>query len=237
MPKIATFLAPYSLAVSFLYLLGFSGTFNVNVLECIALTDVVKNAIVPLLYSSFFILAGFIIGNVFILPIEKLMPPGGADLPEAKYIRWFLILMALSMFVAALYQMFFEVGNYRWFKVATLVFIPLIVVVGDASFAEQYIKQKHLRVLVVNSLIAVLLYSFGCGAIDAHKAKNSEQTLKINNVTSKHIYLGWAGDYLFLWNKKEESVVTMFKSTVKQIELSIPKEKPIIDLSKYKEKT
>ena len=235
MPKIATLLAPYSLAVSLLYLSGFWGTFNVNVLEYIALSDVVKNAIVPLLYSSFFILAGITTGNVFILPIEKIMPPGGgADLPEAKYIRWFFNLMALLIFVVALYQIFFEVGNYRWFKVACLAFILLILFVGEASFAEQYIKQKHLRVIVVNSLTAILLFSFGWGAINAQEAKSSEQTLKINNVISKHIYLGWAGDYLFLWNKKEESVVTMFKSTVKQIERSIPKEKPIIDLSKYK---
>lgn len=231
MQKIFTFLTPYSLAVSLLYLFGFWGTFNVNILEYIALTDVVKNAMLPLLYSSAFVLIGFTIASIMTSPMQTNMPSGGgAHLPEAKYFIWIFRVITLLTLLGALYFVFFDVGRTRWLNIALLLMTPIFVVIGDAPMAEKYIAHKRLRILVVCSLTFILLCSFGWGAFDAEKAKNDDQSLKINGIISKHSYVGRAGDYLFLWSKKANSIVIKYKSDIKSIERSVPKEKPIYGL-------
>ncbi len=230
--KIITFLTSYSLVVSFLYLLGFWGTFGVNILEYITLSDILKNALLPLLYSSFVIVAGIAIGNILVIPLSKAMPPGaGADLPQAKYFRWFIYFYGIFLFVAIIYQIFFEIGHDRWFIVAVLLFLPLSIAIGDASFAEKYFQHKRLRIVIVNILCSILLYAFGWGAIDAKQVKKNAQILKINGVISEYYYIGWAGDFLFLWNDNESTVVIRSKVAVDSIERGIPKEYPIIDFS------
>jgi hypothetical protein len=231
-------IAPYSLVVSLLYLFGFWGTFNINVLEYIALTDVIKNALYPLIYSSILIVLGLTIGNLISVPLTKIMPPGGGkDLPEAKFIRWFLILMALFVLGLALHLILFEVGNARWFKVAVLVSPILIGMVGNAEFASSYINNKHLRSLIVSTLCLTLFYSYGWGAVHAERAKISEQMLKINGKLSNQKYLGWVGGFLFLWDNSKNAVVVKSKSTIQSMELSIPNKTAIIDFSSTEKKT
>lgn len=168
-------------------------------LEYITLSDVIKNAMYPLLYSSIFLLLGLAVGQIISVPLSEVMPPGGgADLPEAKYIRWFFILITVCILSYALFVVFFEVGNLRWFKVAVLVFMPLLILIGNAEFASTYIPNKQVRIVVVNTLFAVLIFSFGRGAVNAEKSKNSLQGLKINGKVIEQKYIGWAGDFFFM---------------------------------------
>jgi hypothetical protein len=235
--KFITFIAPYSLVVSLLYLFGYWGTFNVNVLEYIALADVIKNALYPLIYSSIFIIIGLTIGSLVTVPLTKLMPAGGgADLPEAKYFRLLFRFMMLFILALALYTIFFEVGNARWFKVAVLVNIPVIVMIGNAEFATDYISNKKLRILIVNILSVSLLFSFGWGAVNAERAKSSERTVTINGEQTNEKYVGWAGNFLFLWDNSKHTLVVKSKSTIKSMEFSMPVKSAIIDFPSTKEK-
>lgn len=170
--NIITFIAPYSLVVSLLYLFGFWGVFNINILEYIALTDVIKNALYPLLYSSVFIVLGLAISNLVTVPLSKKFPSGeGKDLPEAKFIRWLIVISVLYLSGLALYTIFFQVGNARWLEVALIVspIVTISVVVSD--FASGYIKNRHLRSFIVVSLSLTLLCSYGWGATNAERAK------------------------------------------------------------------
>jgi hypothetical protein len=223
--------------ISLLYLFGFWGTFNINVLEYIALTDVIKNALYPLIYSSIFIVLGLIIGSLLTVPLTKIMPPGGGkDLPEAKIFRWLLMLMALFVLGLALHLILFEVDNARWFKVAVLVSPIVIVMVGNAEFASGYINNKHLRTLIVSTLCVTLLYSYGWGAVHAERAKISDQMFKINGKITNQKYLGWAGGFLFLWDSTKSTVVVKSKSTIQSMELSVPKKSAVIDFSSAEKK-
>jgi hypothetical protein len=229
--KVLALITPYSLLVSLLYLFGYWGSFGINILEYIALSDVLKSAMSPLLYSSLLLFIGFSIGNLLSVPIIKYMPPGGGkDLPEAKYFRWmFRGVMALIAVVIA-YKIFFESGNYRWFSIAALSMVIIPSIVGNASYFENAIPIKQIRVLIINVFLSVSFYAFGWGAIDAELAKNNDNTLKINEVVSEYSYIGWAGDFLFLWNKSEATVITKAKSTIQSIERNVKNERPIIDL-------
>jgi hypothetical protein len=160
------------------------------------------------------------------------MPAGaGGDLPEAKYFRLLFRLMGLFLIGLSLYVIFFEVGNSRWHRVAVFLLPIIIVTIGDAEFARGYIENKHLRKIMVNVLCVTLLLSYGWGANNAEKAKTSDQIIKINEIVVDTKYLGWAGDFLFLWNDIESTVVVKSKSTIQTMELSMSKKTAIINFS------
>ena len=144
--------------------------------------------------------------------------------------------MALFILGLAIHLILFEVGNARWFKVAALVSPIVLVMIGNAEFAGSYINNKHLRTLIVSILCVTLFYSYGWGAVDAERAKVSEQIFKINGKISNQKYLGWAGGFLFLWDSNKSTVVVKSKSTIKSMELSIPKKSAILDFSNTEKK-
>lgn len=229
--KIITLLPPYSLIVSLLYLFGFWGTFNIDVLEYISLSDVIKSALYPLTYSSIFIVLGVAIGNVFNTSLVKAMPVGdGQYLPIAKYIRWLFRLLELILVILALYVIFFEVGNTRWHTVAVLLSFTLVRIVVNADFASECIKNKQERDFIVIILSIILLNSYGWGAKQAERVTSSEQVIKINGKKSEKKYIGWAGDFLILWDSSKSTVSVKSKSTIKSLELFVPIESSMIDL-------
>ncbi len=228
--QILTLLTPYSLFISILYLFGFWSSFNVNVLEYIALTDVLKSAMMPLLYSALLATVGFSFGRMLGMPLSKSLPPGGGQhLPISKYIRWLLRLAFLSLVLAIIYQIVFESGNYRWFTVAALSMLILPVLVDDAGVIEDFIPHKNVRVVIANVLVAVAVYAYGWGAVDAKEVKSNEQNLKINGSKVEYKYVGWAGDYLFLWDTKSNTIIAKAKRTVDTIEYKVLEDKSIFE--------
>jgi len=199
---------------------GYWGEVRINILEYIALGDVVKNALYPLLYSSIFLILGMIIGNLFIFPMRMASADSGSPkLQNTKY-KWIILsVIGIVFLVPALYISLFETGGYRWHKVAMLVSLPLVLLIGRAEFARGYIADADKRVLVVNILCVFLVHAYGWGARNAISAKNSSDTIEVNGKTSEHKYLGWAGDFLFLWDGKNEKVVIKSKSTIETLVL------------------
>ncbi len=231
MKKYLAILAPYSLLVSALYLFGFWGVFDINILEYIALADLVKAALYPLIYSSIFLVVGLFLGGFFAGSLSKsiLRPGGGVSFPEAAYVYWGLRLIEVFCVALSLYLVFFEVGGTRWVQVAAILTIPVCMWIGDARFAEEYINNRSLRVFVVLILTEVMLYSYGFGAFDAEQLKKSDREFKINGNVSKHKYVGWAGGFLFLWDSSKGTVLVKSASTINTIELSVSNRRAIVD--------
>tara|TARA_B110001452_G_C15173735_1_gene407862 strand:+ start:137 stop:853 length:717 start_codon:yes stop_codon:yes gene_type:complete len=224
--KLLVLLAPYSLTVSLLYLFGFWSSFEVNILEYIAITDVVKHALSPLLASSIFIFIGLLIAQFVASPLKGILPAGGGrDLPEAKYVRGSFYIVGTLLLLATLYVIFFTAGNMKWLKVAILLQVPITVIIGTASFAEKYIEQPKFRIVVINSLFIVLSYAFGWGAQNAQSIIKSEETITINSKLLNQNYIGWAGEFLFLWDYSNNSITITHKSLITSIERTIPVDK------------
>ena len=230
--KLLATLTPYSIVVSLLYLFGYWSSFDVNILEYIAISDVVKSALKPLFSALIFIVLAATLGNIISAPLTMYMPPGGGKhLPIAKYFRAILWIGLGLLLIIIFYQIFFESGGYRWLRIATLSMGFTVVLVGNASFAKEYLKHDKLRKLVVNVLASLLLYSFGWGAVDAQNVKNEDHFVSINGKETKLTYIGWAGDFLFLWDQNKNTVVAQNKSTIQFMENVIEQEKPLINLS------
>ncbi|EGQ8002280.1 hypothetical protein [Vibrio vulnificus] len=229
--KILAVLTPYSLVVSLLYLSGYWSSFDVNILEYIAISDVIKSALTPLLYALIFVAFGVVLGNAVSVPLAKYMPPGGGrHHPSAKYFRAMLWIGLGFLLIAVCYVIFFQSGGSRWLRVAafSMVFMPFLI--GDASFAKGYLKHDQLRILVVNILASLSLYSFGWGAIDAQSAKSEGHQVSINGKETELTYVGWAGDFLFLWDQSKNSIVARSKSSIQSLEKVVSSDKPLISL-------
>ena len=61
--------------------------------------------------------------------------------------------------------------------------------------------------------------------------QKSDQVIQINGKASNQKYLGWAGDFLFLWDDTKNTIVVKAKATIQTMELREPKKTPIIDFS------
>ncbi len=70
-------LSAYFIAVGALYLWGFWGSFGVNVMEYLGLTDVVKVAAWPVGSAFIFLLLGIVAGETS--PISRRLPEGGGQ--------------------------------------------------------------------------------------------------------------------------------------------------------------
>lgn len=66
--------------------------------------------------------------------------------------------------------------------------------------------------------------------------KKSDQIIEINGKASNQKYLGWAGDFLFLWDDTKNTIVVKAKTTIQTMELRGPKKTAIIDFFDAMEK-
>lgn len=180
--EIITFGTPYLIGVSAAYLFGYWGSFHVNVLEFIGLTDIAKLAVYPLLASSIFFLAGALFSEVIVSP--HLPPGGGADTPLGRlgnrYGRW---LMALVVLVAVLFAIYGPEPR-KWFFVALLVSCLSIPLTHNEQIIE-LIPDPRQRGTALFLLFALPALSFGYGKEQAYDIKVGKPVQIVDVARSK----------------------------------------------------
>jgi hypothetical protein len=158
-------LGPYAIAVSTLYLWGYWGSFHVNVLESIGLTDIIKAAVYPIASAFAFFAIGAILGEVF-SPTLDLPPGGGANTAIGKFLRKVLPL-AVTVYVLGVVFLLLAGPPEKWLVLpallATLVYLPLK---STRLLAEEF-KSDGARSIVVFLLAALPVSAYGRGILDA----------------------------------------------------------------------
>lgn len=156
-------LAPYALVVSTLYLWGYWGTFDINVLDYIGLSDVVKAAVYPILSSFTALAIGALMGEVLSPRIE---PGGGAHTPIAKFVRKLAPVLAIAyliLFVGiALYG-----GSIKWHLLPTLIALLVYLPVKETDLLAKEIPADGLRSIIIFLLILLGPYAYGHGRLEA----------------------------------------------------------------------
>ncbi|WP_350431372.1 hypothetical protein ABIS04_13325 [Shewanella sp. H8] len=237
--KIVTLIAPYSLTVSLLYLLGFWGAFNINILEYIALTDVVKHALNPLVFSVLLLCLSTFIGSS-LLPknvMEVLPPGGGAHLLVAKYSRFSFSLIVILLFVAVIYFLLFSDSENRWYQAGFLAVLIIPLVIGESEFIKDEIPNRMLRFSIVYIMVSTILLSYGWGVNKAIDIKADQSIIIINDKKIQKSYIGRAGGYLFLWNNSLKEVEVVQSGEVKNLRFTIPEKKPVFNWFSEQNKT
>jgi hypothetical protein len=219
----------YFVTVGILYLWGYWRTFDLNILEYLSLADILKSTAYPIASAFIFFLIGVMLGSH--LPQRGLQPGDGKNTRIGK------ILKRLSPFLAAVYA----VGVYillfsfdspqKWNYLPMLIAIPVALLVNNNGLFESPIPPSKYRMPIILLIIALPIYSFGYGALNAAKIVDGKEYkyvvsqvdgINISNdadASQRLRFLGQAGDFLFLLHPAKNTLIIMKYEQAKILQL------------------
>lgn len=98
-----SFVVPYALVTSLLYLFGYWSSFQINILEYISLPDVIKLAIYPLVIGALLSLVGFYVSLMTSTSFTA-DPEKAFILVPHKFGKWITWIVLLSIAAVLLFQ-------------------------------------------------------------------------------------------------------------------------------------
>lgn len=210
------FSVPYGAIVASLYLFGYWGAFEINILEFVGFSELVKLAAYPLLASLTFLIIGYALSELF--HGDSLPPGGGADTKIGRFGRkYWRSLLAVHISVVVLIGIFGQAPE-KWFVVASLASV-LSVPLSHLAFFISVIPDPRIRGSVLFLLFLVAGMAFAYGRLDAHLAKTgfspqvvdvTRSNLSLQSDKKKPVaYLGYVGGYFMLYESATGSVVIM----------------------------
>jgi hypothetical protein len=156
-------LGPYAIAVSTLYLWGYWGSFQINVLEYISISDIVKGTIYPLGSAFAFLALGVILGEVLSPDIQ---PGGGADTAVGKFLNKWATLLFLSFLLSLV--LLAVLGPVRKWQVLPYLFaLAIYIPLKSSDFLRAELKSDGARSVSIYLLTALIPFAYGRGAIEA----------------------------------------------------------------------
>lgn len=159
-------LGPYAIVISTLYLWGYWGSFQVNVLEYISIADIVKAAVYPIA-SAFAVFAiGAVLGEAM-SPTLNLPPGAGANTQVGKWLR------RLAPFVVAIYliaiTIYFLAGPIEKWRVLPVLFaVAVYLPLKSTGILLNELKSDGARSIAVFLLAALVPFAYGRGALEAN---------------------------------------------------------------------
>jgi hypothetical protein len=188
-----SFVVPYALVTSLLYLFGYWSSFQINILEYVSLPDVIKLAIYPLVIGAILSLLGFYVQVTinFTADPEKafILVPS----KYAKWINWIILVLILGI-------LFFK-RTGSWYVTAGLLLASLVSFnfLGSERL-KNYIPHATARKVILFSVSVILFTSYGRGK------ENAELILTERDIRrSAHLY-----------SKKKERVFSAIKNSWKE---------------------
>jgi hypothetical protein len=228
-------LGPYALAVSTLYLWGYWGSFQINILEYIGIADIVKGAIYPIGSAFAFLALGVILGEIFSPNLE---PGGGAHTAIGKVInRWAAPLFAVFVICVALLAIFGPVQKWKVlpFLFALAAYFPL----KSSGFLRAELKSEGARSISIYLLTALIPFAYGRGALEANAvltgAKYSYPTTTLPEISTtvgvspqlRMRYIGKAGDRYVFFDPTNKGTSFIAMATVPNLTLAQYTSEPV----------
>ena len=204
----------YLLSASALYLFGFWDNFNINILEYIAVTDIIKLAIKNLLASVALFFIGYMAQQT--LFGRHLQPGGGANTPVGRAIHScrYLFLSFDVLIIISIYT-FVNTPN-KWFYLAFCVGVPGGLFLSNMDYFRRLLPNTKTRINVLVILTAIPLLSYAGGNTTGYKiySGNAKYTVSEKESIFKNfslnydalLYIGMMGDHLFLFDKETKKI-------------------------------
>lgn len=198
----------YALLVGILYQWGYWGTFNVNILQFMSLTDIVKSFAYPFVSSFAAFFLGIVMGTL--VPTQSLPPGEGRQTVLGQFLyRWrFVLLWGYFGLVFAVWR--FAPPSERWFLAAAMATPVVALFVSNFSVVQQLLPNSVVRQLAAFTATAMPLFAFAYGSSHAEAVLSGrsyfETRLSPGDAPSK--YLGIAGERLFLLSA-DNKVITI----------------------------
>lgn len=227
--SIAYWSSAYFFSVAILYLWGYWSPFNINILEHVSLSDVIKTAAYPIASVFIFAAIGAIIGEL-IFP-EGFMPRGGGkNTKTGALLRRFAPALA-TVYMVFIFMLFIFGPTEKWRTLPILLAIPTSLALKEAEVLHTLIKSERARSVVLFLLAALPPFAYGQGALRANDIITGKTYSYViseiqgytyqSNVQrdSRLRYIGKAGEQYFFYAPEVRSVLVLPTGEAKIIEL------------------
>ena len=219
----------YFFAVAVLYLWGYWSLFNVNILEYVSLSDVVKTAAYPIA-SVFILLAlGALFGEV-IFP-HGLLPKGSGVTTRVG--RWLhrITPTILTFYIVATFLYAFFGSVDKWRVVPVLIAIPVSATLKELGVLQNFFRSDSSRTFVLFLVATLPPMAYGQGTLRANDIISGKTYTYVISEVAGHSfdprskvyarlrYIGKAGDQYFLYAPEANSVLILSISEAKLLEL------------------
>lgn len=197
----------YFITVGVLYLWGYWGRFDVNILEYISLADVLKLTAYPIASTFIFLLLGAVIGELI---VEPLPPGGGRDTAIGRILNRFRSLIIFAYFAGTTALMIFG-PETKWLILPMLFALPIYNVVKARGVLADILPHDSARSVVLYLLAVLPTWAYGHGRLEAtsllegreyrYLASSTTEGIKIGNpdeAKTRVKYVGHVNDYVFL---------------------------------------
>jgi hypothetical protein len=233
-------LGPYAIFVAILYLWGYWGTFNVNVLEHINISEVVKIAVYPLVSAFLFFVIGVLIGQ-FIAPGSSLPPGGGKNTALGRFLdKKIGKIFILFLFVGVCAFIFFDfIGSReKWTILAIVVAFVIYLPLKSSDVLRNELKSDEVRSAAIFIVSALVPFAYVRGAMNAQDILTGKNFLYQNidppsvqddsaaEPSARLRYLGKLNDRFIFFDPVKEATVFVAMAEVKALELKRHKESP-----------
>lgn len=152
--------------VSSLYLWGYWGSFEVNILEYIGISEIVKAAIYPIA-SAFAVFAiGAVLGEA-LSPTLHLPPGGGANTTIGKLFRK-LAPILVTVYLLAVTLLFLVGPVEKWRTLPVLFAIAVYLPLKSTDLLCSEFKSDGARSIVIFLISALVPFAYGRGVLEAN---------------------------------------------------------------------
>ena len=198
----------YFISVGLLYLWGYWASFDVNVLEYISLTDVLKLTAYPIASAFVFFALGAVIGELLV-DRSPLTPGAGRDTPTGRFLRRAAPYIVVTYAIGTVALLLFGPVS-KWNVLPILCAFPIYAVAKERGLLLSLLPHDSARSIVLFLLAVLPTWAYGHGRIQAaallegsdykYLVANTVEGMTIdpNDAASRVKYVGHAGDYEFL---------------------------------------
>lgn len=225
--SLVVYITPYAITLSTLYLFGYWDGFGVNIFEHLGITEVIAISLNGLFQISLpfvtALLFGLAIGAIKSLLFEA-EPSGYIPLAEKDDLivrmRFFLVGLSSFCIVLAGFIAVFADQHSKFFVVSGLLAVPCFIFVVRAKVIYNLFPKTFWYQTLGYGLYIALIMSYGLGAMNAENKKLEESYVIINKYSdmNNNVYVGSAGDRIFLWDKVNNKTTILSSTQVTSIE-------------------
>ena len=219
----------YFLAVGVLHLWGYWSAFDVNVLEYVSLTDIVKTAAYPIASVFVFVAIGVLLGDVF-FSHRSVQPGMGSGTPIGRIFNRYFPFLASAYALGTL--AYFLLGSIeKWYVLPFLVGVPVSSALSEAGLLSSVVRGQRARMKLLLLLSVLPFFSYGQGALRAGDIVDGKKYsyvvspivgYELDMKTSRELrprYVGKAGEQYFFWLPASRSLLNVSQSQIQQLEI------------------
>jgi hypothetical protein len=206
--------APYALLVAVGYLWGYWGAFGLNVLEFVSPGDLVNLALLPFLGSIFFVLIGWVLGQI---TGSGLYSPGAGSYTRTGQVLWrfwrpLLVLDCVAIYIVGK----FGIEPMKWLVVAFL-FTPFFVPLTRVEYLVAHIPNARTRSTLASLVVLLPPLAFAGGRMNAYSVKMGVGPLIVDLKRSRLqvysdaqnpvSYVGHIGNFFVLYERTNAALI------------------------------